>query len=55
MQSAIELFGNLVLTFLGFVTPIVGFILSIYQEGTLILKNQYQSERKQAEENIKSQ
>lgn len=55
MQSAIELFGNLVLTFIAFVVPIVGTLLSIFQEGSDVLVTQYENERKQTEKNIKAQ
>lgn len=55
MYLSIELFGNLLLTFLGFVLPVVALTLSFYQEGISILKSQYENEKKQAEENIKEQ
>ena len=55
MNTYIDLFGSLVLTFLGFVVPLIGLILSYYQEGTMQLNTQYQREKTNAEENIKSQ
>jgi len=55
MEASIQLFGYLVLTFIGFVAPIVVLTLSIYHEGSSILQQQYVSERENAEENIKEQ
>lgn len=55
MNLAIELFGNLILSFLGFVVPIVGALLSIFQEGTSILTDQYEKEREQTEKKLKAQ
>jgi len=55
MEKAVELLGNLVLTFLGFVVPIVGVLLSIFQEGISKLATQYENEKAQSESNIKEQ
>jgi uncharacterized membrane protein YhiD involved in acid resistance len=55
MDASIQLFGYLILTFVGFVAPIVVLTLSIYHEGSLILQQQYASERENAEGNIKEQ
>jgi len=55
MSQAVQLFGYLVLTFLGFVIPILGFLLSMFNEGMSKLKAQYENERAQSEEKLKSQ
>lgn len=55
MELAIELFGYLILTVLGFVLPIVAILLSIYQEGLSKLAQQYETEFSQSENNLKEQ
>lgn len=55
MEQAIQLFGFLVLTLLGFVVPITAILLSLFQEGISKLTFQYQNEKSQTEENIKVQ
>lgn len=55
MEPPITLFGNLVLTFLSFVVPIIGIMLSLFRDGIDILTTQYENERKQTEANIKDQ
>lgn len=55
MEQAIRLFSSLILTFLGFVAPIVGFLLSVFREGALKLTTQYENEKSQSEENLKQQ
>ena len=55
MEQAIQLFGYLILTFLGFVVPIVGLLLSTFQEGLSKLTAQYESEKTQSEQNIREQ
>jgi len=55
MEQAIQLFGYLILTFLGFVVPIVGISLSVYQGGISKLIEQYKNERKQTGEKLQSQ
>ena len=55
MDQSIQLFGFLVLTFLGFIVPILGILLSIYQEGVSKLVSQYNNEKSQSEKNIKEQ
>lgn len=55
MDKAIQLFGSLVLTSLGFIAPIVGILLSIFREGILILTIQYENEKVKSENNIKEQ
>ena len=54
MELAIELFGYLILTVLGFVLPVVAILLSIYHEGLSKLAQQYQAEVSQSEENLKT-
>jgi ABC-type multidrug transport system fused ATPase/permease subunit len=55
MELTIELFGNLIITFMSFVVPIFGALLSIFHKGIEKLQNQYKSETNQAEENIRNQ
>lgn len=55
MKLALELLGNLVLTFLGFVLPVVGLLLPVFQQGFSLLTEQYENKKQQAEENIKTQ
>jgi len=55
MEQAIQLFGYLILTFLGFVVPVLGILLSIFHEGILKLTSQYSNEKSQSEKNIKEQ
>ncbi|MCK4827828.1 hypothetical protein KA005_69510 [bacterium] len=54
MEQAIQLFGYLILTILGFVLPIVAILLSVYQEGMSKLAQQYKEEVSQSEENLKT-
>lgn len=55
MEQAIQLFGYLILTMLGFVLPITAILLSIFREGISKLATQYENERAQSEDNIKAQ
>ncbi|MBA7716629.1 hypothetical protein ES703_125703 [subsurface metagenome] len=55
MKEAIQLFGFLVLAVLGFVSPIIALLLSIFREGMRKLAAQYESEKVQSENNIKAQ
>lgn len=55
MEEAIQLFGFLILAVLGFVSPIIAILLSIFREGMRKLAAQYESERVQSEKNIKAQ
>ena len=55
MVNAIELFGQLVLTILGFVVPILTLLISLLPEGTKFLISKYENERKQSEENIENE
>lgn len=54
MEQAIQLFGILILTMLGFVFPVVTILLSIYHEGISKLAQQVQAEISQSEENLKT-
>lgn len=55
MEQAIQLFGYLILTVLGFVLPIMAILLSVFREGLSKLAAQYESERAHSEDNIKAQ
>lgn len=55
VQQAIQLFGFLILTFLGIVVPILVILLSVFQEGIQRLTTQYENERSQSEKNINEQ
>ncbi len=55
MELAIQLFGYLILTFVGVVAPILVVLLSMFREGTLKLATQYKNEKSQSEKNIKEQ
>lgn len=55
MEQAIQLFGYLILTFLGIVSPILVILLSMFREGISQLAIQYENEKSQSEENIKEQ
>lgn len=55
MEQAIQLFGFLILTFLGIVSPILVILLSLFREGISQLTIQYENEKSQSENNIKDQ
>lgn len=55
MEQAIQLFGFLILTFLGIVSTILVILLSMFREGILKLTAQYENEKSQSENNIKEQ
>ncbi len=55
MEQAIQLFGYLILTFLGIVAPIMAILLSVFNEGILKLTTQYENEKAQSEANIREQ
>lgn len=52
MINAIELYGMLVLTVVGFVVPILTILISLFPEGTKSLFSKYENERRQSDENI---
>lgn len=55
MHDSIQLFASLELTFLGFVVPLIGFLISHYQKGIEKLAEQSKNKRNQIENNIKEQ
>ncbi len=55
MEQAIQLFGFLILAFLGIVSPILVILLSLFREGILQLTIQYENEKSQSENNITEQ
>jgi len=55
MESAITLFGYLILTFLSIVVPFLSILLSIFHGGVSKLKSQYEQESKNSEKNLKEQ
>lgn len=55
MEQAIQLFGFLILTFLGIISPVLVILLSMFREGISQLTIQYENEKSQSENNIKEQ
>lgn len=55
MESSLQLFGYLILIFLGIVVPFLIILLSIFQEGISKLTAQYKNEKFISEENLKNQ
>lgn len=55
MEQALQLFGYLIVAFLGFIAPILVILLSMFSEGRSKLSSQYENERLQSEKNIKEQ
>lgn len=55
MESALQLFGYLILTFLAIIVPFLGILLSIFQEGISKLTIQYENEKSSSEKNIQDQ
>ncbi len=53
--SAIEFFGFLILTLLGFTLPLLAILLSLFPDGIKLLKIKYENQKKQSEENIKKE
>lgn len=53
MDEGIKLFGFLILTMLGLTVPVAAILLSVFQKGISNLAFQYESEKSQAEKNIK--
>ena len=53
MDEGIKLFGFLILTMLGLTVPVAAILLSVFQKGISNLASQSESERSQAEKNIK--
>lgn len=50
-----QIYGTLILTFTGFVLPILAIALSLFPEGVKVLKQTYENEQKQAEDNLKNE
>ncbi len=55
MEKIIELFAFCLLSLMGFVTPIIAIVLSAFAQGLSKLAQQYDTERIQTEEKLKSQ
>ncbi|MBU2529048.1 hypothetical protein KKF70_06670 [bacterium] len=55
MNEALQLYGKLVITFLGLVIPVISIILSIFRDGMEKVAAQYENERSQSEKNLKDQ
>lgn len=55
MELSLQLYGYLILTFLGIITPFLIILLSIFQEGVSKLTSQYENEKSNSEENLKAQ
>lgn len=55
MEKVIELFALFLLALLGFVAPVLAIVLSIFAQGLAKLEQQYQTERSQTEDKLKSQ
>lgn len=53
MELAIQLYGYLILTLLGFITPILAILLSLYSRGISQLSKEYQEEKSRAEAQIR--
>jgi len=55
MESAITLFGFLILTFLGIFVPLLGILLSLFREGVIELTTQYENQKTSSESNLAEQ
>ncbi|MBE3124224.1 MAG: hypothetical protein IMZ57_01010 [Acidobacteria bacterium] len=55
MESAITLFGFLILTFLGIIVPLLGILLSLFREGVIELTTQYVNQKSSSEKNLAEQ
>ena len=53
MDIAVQLFGHLVLTFLSIIVPILLILLSLFREGTIKLKEQYENRKNQSIKQVK--
>ncbi len=52
MANAIQLFGALILTVVGFIVPFLTILISLFPEGVKSLSSKYENERNQSDENI---
>lgn len=48
----IKIYASLILTFIGFVLPILAILLSLFSEGVKALADKYENEKKQSEDNL---
>lgn len=55
MTNAIQLLGTFILTLVGFVVPILTILVSIFPEGVKALAQKYENEKKQTDDNIRSE
>jgi predicted PurR-regulated permease PerM len=55
MESAITLFGFLILTFLGLIVPLLGILLSLFRQGIIELTAQYENQKTNSEKNLSEQ
>ncbi len=55
MESAITLYGYLLLTFLGIIVPLLGIILSLFREGIKQLTAQYENQKSNSDKNLLEQ
>jgi len=55
MESAITLFGFLIITFLGIIVPLLGILLSLFREGVVELTAQYENQKTNSEKNLAEQ
>jgi hypothetical protein len=55
MAAALQLYGLLILTVLGFALPILTVLFSLFPEGTRALSDKTENERRQSEDNIRSE
>ena len=51
----LQIYGTLILTFIGFVVPILTVALSFFPEGIKVLTRNYENEQKQAEKNLEEE
>ena len=55
MNIVFEQFGSLVLTFVGFVVPVLGTLLALFPDGIKKLRLEYENQIKQSETNIENE
>jgi len=55
VETALQLYGSLILTLLGFVLPILTILLSLFSDGIKTLEGRYENEKKQSQDNIGSE
>lgn len=52
MTTILELYGTLIITFIGFIIPVITILISLFPQGTKSLALKYENERQQSERNI---